>query len=267
MPDTKFILDSEKCIACGLCVADCFPGYITMGENGPVYPGSCMMCGHCAAVCPVNAITLPELDPETVMDYDEESFKVDPEKLLNSIRHRRSIRNYRSEKVSPEHLSLILEAGRCAPTASNTQKTRFIVVQEGLSEFKELLWSEMPAIIEGMKASDSPAASGLSRFLDHKNSGFRDDLFFNAPAYVLVITDNVWDAGLAASDMEMVAYACGAGMLHSGYLKRVVSSSPKLTGWLGINEGESIACCLLLGYPAVSYPRTAGRKMPKVTMK
>ena len=129
---SKFILDSEKCIACGLCVADCFPGYITMGENGPVYPGSCMMCGHCAAICPVNAITLPELDPATAMDYDEESFKVDPEKLLNSIRHRRSIRNYTGEKVSNEHLSLILEAGRCAPTASNTQKTRFIVVR-GLS--------------------------------------------------------------------------------------------------------------------------------------
>lgn len=267
MSDCKFILNTEKCIKCGLCVKDCFPGAITMGENGPEYPGSCLMCGHCAAVCPTGAITLTELDPATVIPYDEANFRVDPEKLLNSIRHRRSIRNYLPKKVTSEHLELILEAGRCAPTASNTQKTRFIVVQDGLEEFKELLWKEIPSVIDTFNAQGIAAAASMEKFLKQKNDGFRDSLFFNSPAYVLIITDNVWDAGLAASDMEMEAYACGAGMLHSGYLKRVVSASPALLEYLGIGENESIACCMLLGYPAVSYPRTAGRKMPKVTIK
>ena len=41
----------------------------------------------------------------------------------------------------------ILEAGRYTATAKNMQDCTFVVVRERLSEFKNLVWQEMPDII------------------------------------------------------------------------------------------------------------------------
>ncbi len=46
------------------------------------------------------------------------------------IQDRRSIRQYSAEPVSKEHLDLILEAARQAPSGENAQPWRFVVVQD-----------------------------------------------------------------------------------------------------------------------------------------
>jgi len=50
--------------------------------------------------------------------------------VQRAIEQRRSIRRYKDEPVSNEHLQLLLEAARLAPTGSNTQAGRFIVVTD-----------------------------------------------------------------------------------------------------------------------------------------
>ena len=57
--------------------------------------------------------------------------------ILEVIKERRSIRSYTDEKVSREMLMKILEAGQWAPTPSNVQSWRFIVVQ-GAQQFRAL---------------------------------------------------------------------------------------------------------------------------------
>ena len=52
------------------------------------------------------------------------------EAILEVIKGRRSIRSYKDEDVPREMLMKILEAGRLAPTPSNVQSWRFIVVQK-----------------------------------------------------------------------------------------------------------------------------------------
>jgi nitroreductase len=49
---------------------------------------------------------------------------------LETIFKRRSIRKYKSEPVLEEHLHLILEAARHAPTGGNRQNWRMIVITE-----------------------------------------------------------------------------------------------------------------------------------------
>jgi nitroreductase len=49
---------------------------------------------------------------------------------MKVIQDRRSIRNYTEEPVSEEHLDLILEAGRQAPSGENAQPWRFVVVKD-----------------------------------------------------------------------------------------------------------------------------------------
>ncbi len=49
--------------------------------------------------------------------------------VLNVIKNRRSVRNFKPEQISQESLELILEAGIYAPTAHNDQPWHFTVIQ------------------------------------------------------------------------------------------------------------------------------------------
>ena len=49
--------------------------------------------------------------------------------MIESIRHRRSIRKFTSDPIDPEKLETVLEAARLAPSGNNKQPWTFIVVQ------------------------------------------------------------------------------------------------------------------------------------------
>jgi nitroreductase len=55
---------------------------------------------------------------------------VDTENLLDIIRHRRSVRVYKTGKVTNQQLETILEAARWAPSGANTQPWEFIVTRD-----------------------------------------------------------------------------------------------------------------------------------------
>jgi nitroreductase len=50
--------------------------------------------------------------------------------VLEAIRNRRSIRRYHGKDVPDEKLTQVLEAGRWAPSAHNSQCRRFIVAKD-----------------------------------------------------------------------------------------------------------------------------------------
>ena len=263
----RLIINKETCVGCGLCVNDCPSKALRMTDDGLEYIGRCLECGHCVAVCPTNSVTMPVLDMAGVAEYNPATFDLKPETLLNTMKFRRSVRFFSNLEIPEPILLQMLEAGRHAPTASNTQKTRFIVVQKELETFKNLFWEGMPAIIEKMKADGSPALAAFERFLhQHETTGF-DNFFFNAPAMFLIITDNMWDAGLASANIELMGHAHKIGTLHNGFLKRAIPANPKLTEWLGIGENETIACVQLAGRSGVTYSRTAPRKPAKFEIR
>ena len=66
------------------------------------------------------------------------------------------------------------------------------------------------------------------------------------------------DAGLAAQNMELMAASLGLGVLFNGYLCRASEELPAVRAFLEAGE-KPLQMCLLLGCPAVSYPRTAPR--------
>ncbi len=54
------MVNKEKCIGCGTCVAICPVGAISFDKNGKaqIDPKKCIHCGACEASCPVAAIEL-----------------------------------------------------------------------------------------------------------------------------------------------------------------------------------------------------------------
>ncbi len=50
--------------------------------------------------------------------------------VVNAIKTRKSVREYLDKPVEDEKLKVVLEAGRLAPSASNRQEWRFVVVRD-----------------------------------------------------------------------------------------------------------------------------------------
>ncbi len=50
--------------------------------------------------------------------------------VIDAIKARKSVRNYLNKAVEEEKLIAILEAGRLAPSASNRQEWRFVIVRD-----------------------------------------------------------------------------------------------------------------------------------------
>jgi nitroreductase len=51
--------------------------------------------------------------------------------VVEAIRKRKSVRSYLDKVIEEEKLNAVLEAGRLAPSASNRQEWRFVVVRDG----------------------------------------------------------------------------------------------------------------------------------------
>lgn len=114
--------------------------------------------------------------------------------ILEIIKSRRSIRNYKKEKIKDEDILKILEAGRWAPSASNNQPWRFIVVKD-----QELI----------KKIGDACKILTINSFVE------------NSPLIVIIYSEKKhrWvdlDCGMCAQNMMLEAHSLGIGSCFIG---------------------------------------------------
>lgn len=74
-----------------------------------------------------------------VKEYEAANFDIEAgKKLLNFIKFRRSVRQFKDQPIEKEKLAAIIEAGRFYPNRGNRKPVSFVVVQEQLSELTGL---------------------------------------------------------------------------------------------------------------------------------
>ena len=78
-----------------------------------------------------------------------------------------------------------------------------------------------------------------------------DKLFFKAPLLIIVKAQNEIDGGLASAKMELMIDALGLGTYFSGFFERAAAMNPKIGEMIGLQEGEKIISCMVIGYPRV----------------
>ena len=258
-------IDQNKCIGCGLCVKDCLFGVLSIKDEKAAASSDCFECGHCVAICPKNAVSIPALPMEEVREYDE-SCRMDPENLLHFMQFRRSIRQFRQEPIPRKLLENMLEAGRYTPTASNRQDVSYIIVQDKLEELKDILWKGLRNMVEttGM----GPYTDLMRAFCEeHDADPNKDRLFCHATALLLIFNETPMNNGLAATSMELMAQAQGVGALYSGFLQRIIMTTPAAKEFLGIDNADHLSNVMLLGLADVKYQRTAPRKKVNISWK
>lgn len=264
--------DRNKCISCGKCAWDCFPGAITMGNGTPALaaPESCIGCGHCVAICPVEAVSEDTLPGDDIVPIQ---FSVASKTLLDLMRSRRSCRHFREEPISERELNMLISAARACPTAKNLQSTRYIAVTEAIPALLDMALEALGAVGQmQLKTAAAPdelrRAKNFIAWAEHrKQDKTFDPLFFHASLLLLFVSDKqeARDAAGAAAYTELMAASLGLGCLYSGYFTACAAGSEALRRFLSISDHEQVARCLVLGHPSVQFQRTAPRKPVELT--
>lgn len=247
-------IDSAKCIGCGLCRRDCPENNITVAnKKAGINSQRCIKCGHCVAVCPKAAVSMTGFcePPEEI----HKTVTLDPQQLLEAVKTRRSIRQFKEQPVENRLIRQIIEAGRLTPTGGNAQNVSYIVLKNHISRYERIAVHFFRRLIP-MVRMVNPLA---------KNITIDEHFFFKkAPAVILILSKDNINGALAASNMELMAQACGLGVLYSGFFAIAVNHSLSLRRALGLKRGDKAVTALVLGYPAVKYYRTAQKDPAKV---
>jgi nitroreductase len=168
--------------------------------------------------------------------------------LFEAIKSRRSIRKYKTDFVDDKKIDAILEAGRWAPSWSNTQCWRFIVVRdskmkakltESLLRFKlpdkEIenpatnMLKNVPAVIvvcARMGTSGTAPGAGSGPFFTDKGDWF------------------MFDTALAVQNMVLAAHGLGLGTVIIGTF-----DAAKLEKILGVPADYRIVTLFPVGVP------------------
>ncbi|HOK48632.1 MAG TPA: nitroreductase family protein [Sedimentibacter sp.] len=267
---TQVMINKEICTGCGLCVKDCSRNAIVLvDDKAKVDLELCNECGHCLAICPFGSVSMPLYDADEIIKFDKEKMSIEPDNLLNFLKFRRSIRQFKDKDIEPETLNKIIEAGRYSPTASNRQMNRFIIIRDKLNEVRDVAIKTLYDMGNDPSCIDKTSWSlyhkaWIKMYEDYKEKNI-DRLFFNAPAVIAIVSEEKAgfadvNGGIAASRMELEANSLGLGVCYIGFFKRAITYNKKLRELLGMKENEEFILCFVLGYPNVKYQRTVNRK-------
>lgn len=252
-------IDQEKCIQCGICVAECPTIVLQMGEKGPeaVNPAQCVACGHCVAVCPSAAFD-NALSPLAQQTNVVEDLIPDKETAKQFLRARRSIRTYRQTPVPREQLLQLVDMARLAPTGSNQQGISYIIVED-----KKIMEKSSEIIIEWMEKNS--VYKKFDVMLQAYRERGNDTILRGAPHLILALADEEFQRGrenaiFSLTYLELYAPALGLGSCWAGIFEICAFSGHKpLLELFNIPAGKKITGAVMAGYPQYRYQRLTDR--------
>jgi nitroreductase/NAD-dependent dihydropyrimidine dehydrogenase PreA subunit len=279
---------TKKCTGCGLCLEVC-PSFVfeMMDNKAQVARGDwCIGCGQCGAVCPEEVI-LHEASATGKGARLGSRPAVTAEKLMLLLRERRSVRSYRGEPVPKGIIEQIIEAGRYAPTGSNSQNVCYVLLTTSAeidqlrkmaitfyerifklirNRFSAFLLKVFAGtrIVEELRES-IPKLEHVKEVMDQGG----DCLFYHAPA-VMVVHAESWDTSsafncaLALYNCSLMAHTLGVGCCFNGYLQGAVNNSRRIKKWLDIPRHHRCFGAMTIGYQEVRYQRLVERDPVRV---
>ena len=176
---------------------------------------------------------------------------------MQAIFTRRSTRRFRAELPAREILTRIVEAGRYAPSGSNSQTTHFLVLTD------PQVLNQLAQIVQAEFAAMELAADAYVSLRNSVQAARKGSYVFHYHAPVLVVTANrkgygnaMADSACALENMMIAANALDLGACWINQLHWLDDHAAvrEYLGALGLGEQETITGGLALGYPADGLP-------------
>jgi nitroreductase len=192
--------------------------------------------------------------------------------VQEAIRQRRSIRSFTDKPVPDDIIRELLEAARLAPSASNRQPWRFIVVTDPKerARLRQICWDQAfieQAPVVFVCCADLTAYAQPSRlkrsqeFIDYGvnetlSGRFADPEFRAAllklpdPDLGIFVAAAVTNVYIAVEHMVLTATALGLGSCWVGAL----GGEGEINAMFGLPKTTVVAAVLPVGYPAANPP-------------
>ena len=161
--------------------------------------------------------------------------------VMDAMRKRRSIRDYEDRPVPEEKVQKILEAARLAPSASNRQRWKFIVVRDGERR------QELARAAGGQKhiAVAPVVIAAVATMPEYV-------MRCGVPAYAV-------DLAIAVDHMTLAAVNEGLGTCWIGAF-----SQEQARDILGVPEDYRIVALLPLGFPGQAGPTKTRKSLEEI---
>jgi len=197
------------------------------------------------------------------------------EAAVKIIQDRRSVRQYTDELVSEEHLEMILEAARQAPSGENAQPWRFIIV-------KDLEMRKQLGTIAGGGSGRRFTAEFVTHKMQERFSSLEDEakkkaifekltsgrvsaFLTDAPVNIVVGRKDVWDlpydTSAAMENMLLMVTALGLGACWVIAPCIDIRDEERLKDLLGVPEGIKVVSIVAVGHPTRSH-----RPRPRISL-
>ena len=146
--------------------------------------------------------------------------------ILDIIKQRRSIREYKQDLPSQENIDRILEAGRWAPSGLNNQPWRFLIIKEKARKDGLAVFTKYEKIIK-------IAPVVIVACLDIADSYNRDK--------------DLMAIGACIQNMCLEAYFLGLGTCWMG---EILNRKQKVSDYLKLDQDLELMAVITIGYPS-----------------
>lgn len=180
--------------------------------------------------------------------------------LQDAIYGRRSVRGFEARAVPEELMHRFVAAAVQAPSAMNTQRWTFTLIQDR-GVIDAIAAAAKDYIRKGLK--DGSERDHVLRLLASPDF----HIFYHAPAVAVISgpAGNEWTAincALAAQNLMLTAYEAGIGSCWIGFAQAWLNT-PEGRERIGLSDDQDIVAPIALGY-AKGAPHPVERKAPQI---
>jgi nitroreductase len=167
--------------------------------------------------------------------------------VFDAIKNRRSVRHYKPDPIDDKTVQTVLEAGHWAPSWSNNQCWRFIVIRD--QQIKEKIAETLTKIMIDNEMVENAACSSIKQApvlivlcAEKGQAGYNPD--------GTTTTDKgkywfMFDVALAMQNLTLAATATGLGTVIIGAFDSI-----EVEHMLGVPDGFAVVAMTPLGIPA-----------------
>ena len=191
------------------------------------------------------------------------------EDYLQLIKERRSTRSFKEIPIDKSVINTILQVGKYAPSAKNSQPWQFIVItnKKTIQDLSMHVKNEIRKVLKrrflyqlflpDLKNRDSlRSLYGLSMVK-------KDVVFHDAPVLIFIVTKkaafNTESCACCAENMMLAAHALGIGSCWIGFA-HFLGLNKNVLADIGVPKEMHIASSLVFGYPKEQIKKIPIRK-------